>query len=201
MDRFWIAISSALIGVITTHLYTIFKHWKYKKEIITQLDEELLSIKYQLEKQLSIYEDAYKFILKKHIYPSTLPRLIVTPIYDEFFKEVLLQIGTQKRQNFQKIYHDVNVINKLVSRWHEEFSEQQKRTYQKRMYPTPQDADYVIELVDNSYINACIISWYISRFLTNKGTSIWDFDENINEDYKRQIKSIYEKIGKLKSCL
>ncbi|EGR2405761.1 hypothetical protein DYA88_17400, partial [Vibrio cholerae] len=131
-------------------------------------------------------------------YPSVLPRSIVAPIYDEFFKEVLLDLKSDYRLAYQKIHHDIAIVNRFNEQWQEEFVLKQKQIHQQGINPSIEDAKYIVELVENAYLNACIISWYITRFLADEEQSIWKFDDKIQADYKRQVKSIVARIDDIK---
>lgn len=197
MDKILLVIFSTIIGVVSTHAYTFFKERKRKSHIERQLKLELSDIKIQLQKQLTVYEDAFNFI-DQNSYPNVLPRSILAPIYDEFFGEVLLSLKPEQRLAYQQIHHDISIINRFNALWQEEFAVQQKKTHQLGEDPTIDDAKYVIELAENSYFNACITSWYITRFLANEEQSIQNFNESINADYRRQIQAIAEKIEKVR---
>ncbi|RYU66164.1 hypothetical protein ERW51_18470 [Aliivibrio finisterrensis] len=197
MDRILLAISSAVIGAISTHIYTIFKEKSRKSQIEKQLKLELSDIRLQLQQQLTVYEDAFSLITQSS-YPNVLPRSVVAPIYDEFFSEVLLQTKSEHRLAYQKIHHDLSVVNRFNVLWQEEFVIQQKKIYQKGLNPTIEDVKYIIELAENAYFNACVTSWYITRFLENEEQSIWTFEDSINDDYKRRVQTIIAKIEQIR---
>ncbi|HHF3007145.1 TPA: hypothetical protein ACPJ1B_004627 [Vibrio diabolicus] len=197
MDKISLAITSAVIGVIATHVYTIMKEWRCKVKIKQQLKLELSAIQLQLQQQLTVYEDAFSLI-SQNSYPNVLPRNIVAPIYDEFFKEILLDLKSDYRLAYQKIHHDLEIVNRFNEQWQEEFVIKQKQIHQKGINPSIEDAKYIVELVENAYLNACITSWYITRFLADEKKSIWRFDDTIHADYKRQIKAIVVKIDEIK---
>lgn len=197
MDKLSLAISSAVIGVIATHVYTTMKEWRCKVKIKQQLKLELSAIQLQLQQQLTVYEDAFSRI-SQNSYPNVLPRNIVAPIYGEFFKEILLDLKPDYRLAYQKIHHDLAIVNRCNEQWQEEFVIKQKQIHQKGINPSIEDAKYIVELVENAYLNACITSWYITRFLADEEKSIWRFDDVIHADYKRQIKAIVAKIDEIK---
>jgi hypothetical protein len=197
MDKISLAISSAVIGVIATHVYTFVKEWRRKDKIKKQLKLELSTIQNQLQQQLTVYEDAL-IAISHNSYPNVLPRNIVTPIYDEFFKEILLDLGSDYRLAYQKIHHDLEIVNRFNEQWQEEFSIKQKQIHQEGSNPSIGDAKYIAELVEHAYLNACITTWYITRFLTDEEKSLCRFDDAFHSDYKRKVKAVYAKIDEMK---
>jgi len=191
-----IALSSVLLGWILAQFTGILKDWLYVRKIKKCIIEELYELCSELERTLLIYSRELQIHALKGIGNGS-PTPISNHIFNNYYKDAVLDLNKKQRISLQLIHTLVDNINLGIKEFSNVTAELQKM-HMLNMGDgiNEKDGVYWGSLITSQFINIASAIWHIKFHLKNpKNPDLTPFTHN-HELYLKYLDSIDKEMKK-----
>ncbi|CDT29283.1 conserved hypothetical protein [Vibrio coralliirubri] len=201
-EKLIIALISAVVALLVGQLVAYIKYRINKCQTKRALFRELQDIETSLESAIAITR--HKLEMNVHmIHSGTMPLLVGSYIFDNYYKEVVSELSSSQRRSYQLIHHYVKGINTSIESLTKKNSEASEAYFLNPRSIDVKHRKLWFDRLASFYEVLCTTQWHISYHkknrrnpeLPNKGP-VYDDYVAFQQDIQLALKELIEEAKK-----